>query len=109
MGNLDMSKMQLSVSVGGRVYAICDSVQFQQMVNWMMEIASNELVVKLRANGQENEYPKEEDVKALAKQKVEEKGFATLDSVLEMMTPEQRQQWKDSYRFTPITRRMSST
>ena len=105
-GNLDMAQMQLSVALNGRTYCICDSVQFGQMVNGMMEIASNELIVAMNQRG-ENGYPPEADVKALAVKKIEDKGYSTLDMVLAKMTPQQLKEWKDSYRFTPISRRMS--
>jgi hypothetical protein len=105
-GNLDMAQMQLSIALNGRTYCICDSVQFEQMVNGMMEIAANELTAAMNHRG-ENGYPKEEDIKALATRKIEDKGYATLNVVLAKMTPQQLKEWKDSYRFTPITRRMS--
>lgn len=107
-GKLDMKQMQLSVSVGNKVYAICDSVQFEQMVNGELERASNELIAALAAKNPDSKvpvYPTEEEVKARARKKVEDKGFATLDAVLAKMTPEQEKQWRDSYRFTPFTRR----
>jgi len=105
-GNLNMGKMQLSIEVNGKVYCICDSVQYAQMVNGMMEIASNELTTQMSKNGQQV-YPKEEEIKALAAKKIGDMGYATLDMVLDKMTPEQKKSWKDSYRFTPITRRIS--
>jgi hypothetical protein len=105
-GNLDMAQMQLSVAVNGRTYCICDSVQFAQMVNGTMEIAANELISAINKRG-ETGYPPEAEIKALATKKIENMGYATLDMVLSKMTPQQLQEWKDSYRFTPITRRMS--
>jgi hypothetical protein len=101
-----MGQMQLSITLNGRVYAICDSVQFTQMVNGMMEQAANELIVAMNKNGQEG-YPPEEQVKDLAVKKIEDMGFSTLDMVLAKMTPQQVKEWKDSYRFTPISRRTS--
>jgi hypothetical protein len=107
-GSLDVSQMQLSVTVGNKIYAICDSVQLEQMINGELERASNELITALAAKNPDSKipvYPTEEEVKALARKKVEEKGFSTLDAVLAKMTPEQVKQWKDSYRFTPFSRR----
>jgi len=98
-----MNQMQLSITVGDKTYAICDSVQYQQMVMREVEKAANELISAARAANKPD--PTNEEVMALAREKVDKKGFAKLDMILERMTPEQREQWKQSYRFTPITRR----
>jgi hypothetical protein len=43
-----------------------------------------------------------DELKASIEQKVDSSGFATLDYVLNLMTPAERKEWENKYRFTPF-------
>ena len=97
--NVRDSELQLSITFQGKTYAICDSMQYKNLVTQEMEKAAFEL-----ASEQQDHYPDEDQIRKRAEAKVDDRGFATLDMILSRMTPQQREEWKQSYRFTPITR-----
>jgi large subunit ribosomal protein L11 len=47
----------------------------------------------------------EKQVEEIARKWEQECGYATLKSVMGMMTPEQREKWRDQYRFSGVNRR----
>jgi Mg/Co/Ni transporter MgtE len=88
----------LAISYKGKNYSICDNEQFKYLSgrvreNIVMDFAKEEKQIT------------EEELEELVAAQLEEAGYALLKTVLAKMTPEEAAQWKQSYRFAPLSRR----
>lgn len=92
-----VKNQETAITFRGKTYAICS----QEQMTFMLDQARNEIISV--ANVAKEKLPEEEIGKRLNLFK-EGCGFATLDYVLSLMTPAEQQEWKDKYRFCPITR-----
>jgi hypothetical protein len=100
----DSKNFSLTITHGGKNYAICDNRQF----GFLVEMAKHEhggeiaaLAIKMAENGEELD---EHKINEMAAEWVEkERNFSTIKRMLARMTPEERKQWEASYRFTPFS------
>jgi hypothetical protein len=91
----DGKGFQLTISLGGKNYAICDESQYQWLKSSLAEAANARLAKDGKAV-----TPEELDKEAA--RLVEERGFSTLRLVLAKMSPQEVERWQASYRFTPF-------
>jgi hypothetical protein len=88
----------LAITVGDRTYAICGKGQMaflrgkarEQIIEWAMdngERVTEDLISSKLAEWEKNSR------------------FATLENVLAMLTPSEREAWKSKYRFAGVTTR----
>lgn len=96
-GDFPVKNQELSIQYGSKVYSICSKEQMAYIVMKSKEIVA----AKAYESG---EKLTQQEFEARIDAEVKNSGFATLDEVLAMMTPKERQAWQDNYRFAPITR-----
>lgn len=107
----------LSITYKGKTYAICDEQQWQTMRGSMRQ----KIITEMAREGMREEADKrkaalqsgnppppmeptfsDDEVEIRVTEALEEAGYARQKDVLAKMTPEEREQWKISYRFTPF-------
>jgi hypothetical protein len=116
--NFSTKNFSLSITFQGKTYAICDKKQWESLCDRVREKVVSELSQESlqkqadarKAALQSGKPPppmeplfSEEEVEARVAQSLEEAGYARLQDILDRMTPEERDQWKTSYRFTPFS------
>lgn len=92
-----VKNQETSITYGGKTYAICSD----QQIDYIKLQARDQ--VMFDAFEKQIEMT-EEEINKKVQLVVENCGYATLDYVLGLMTPQEREDWKVRYRFTPITR-----
>lgn len=94
MWDYPVKNEQMSITLHGKTHAIVSSGQMR----WLIEAATQEISRETGTPMSECQSEQE------AKKRVERRGFATLGEVLSRMTPDERTQWENQYRFGGITR-----
>ena len=90
---------EMSVTYRGRTYGICS----QEQLDYLIMMQQQTLMVEAAHQGK---TLSEAELKAKLDEYAENCGNITLDKLLAKMSPEEQRAWQDSYRFTPITRRL---
>ena len=93
---------ELSIEYKGKVYAICSDDQMSYLLMTAKERIMMEDADKVYKK--EKKSITEEELKAKLYEYVESCGYGTIASVLAKMTPAEQEEWKNKYRFTPITK-----
>ena len=88
----------LAITLKGKDYKICDNAQFKYLSDRVRE----NIVMDL---AKEEKQITEEELEEAVSAQLEEAGYSLLKDVLAKMTPEEAEQWKQSYRFAPLSRR----
>jgi len=93
---------ELSIEYKGRVYAICNDDQMA----YVLLVEKERLVMEDndRVYRKEKKNMTDEELKAKLLAFSDTCGYATLAMVLAKMTPAEQEEWKNKYRFTPITK-----
>jgi len=89
------SGYSLSITHAGKTWGICDSAQFR----FMIAIAMQELFSEGLVPDDKDEFEE------LAAQRVEDKGISTQKRIIAKMSPEEKETWKQAYRFAPLQTR----
>src|SRR3990172_4837574 len=84
-----------SITFKGKTYAICSAGQLEYMRLRTKDQIEFEAYEK-------HEQLTQEELNRRVEEKMGNCGFATLDHVLGLMTPQERKDWKAMYRFTPF-------
>lgn len=88
---------ETAIDFKGKTYAVCTDGQ----MNFLIEMAKD----KFRAEAFDKKVKlSEEELEKKLKEYRETCGYATLDWILGQMTPQERTDWQNKYRFTPIMR-----
>ena len=92
-----VKNQEMAITYKGKVYAICEQGQLDYLVQcererWIMMAYD------------EDKTMTESELNAKIKIFLENCGYSTLNGLLARMTPEERKNWQDNYRFSPIKR-----
>lgn len=93
----DVKGMTLTVTLHGKQYVACD----KQQMHAIMQMGKQRVALEAAENN-ETLTPEEEAKRLEAWQ--ENCGFATVEWLLSKMSPQERERWKASYRFSGIHR-----
>ena len=100
----DTKNFSLSITHGGKTYAICDTKQFRFLMEMAIHEHGGEIASIAAEMVEKGEEFNDHALNAMAAQWVEnDKRFSTVKRMLTRMTPEERKQWEISYRFTPFS------
>jgi hypothetical protein len=90
---------ELSITYGGRSYAICAQGQLDYLIMQAREQILFDAAERREQVTEEFLEKKLEEFKVNC-------GFATLDWMLNKMNPQEKEIWAANYRFCPVTRRI---
>lgn len=88
----------IEISFGGKTYKICSKGQ----MNYIMAIGLNEI---MRAASGNQKQLSEDQVQEELKKYKENCGYAILNDLLEQVSPEERERWKNNYRFSGVIKK----
>ena len=91
---------ELSIEYKGRVYAICS----EEQMNFLLMSEKEKIIMEDadKVYRKEKKPITEAEINTKLEAFREKCEFATLSHILSKMTPQEQEEWKNKYRFSPI-------